>query len=149
MIRAVVVHIIENGKILLHYKKRGHGAGKWNGLGGKIGDEETPEECAIREANEEMNAGVKNLKMLGRIKFYDVKGEDWLVYVFRANLDGMPTESEESKPRWFPLNQLPYEDMWEDDRYWLSLVINNINFSAKFWFDGETMKKFEIEAWKD
>ena len=149
MIRAVVVHIIENGKILLHYKKRGHGAGRWNGLGGKIEYGETPEECARREASEEMNANVKNLKILGKIKFYDVKGEDWLVYVFRANLDGMPAESEESKPRWFSLNQIPYENMWEDDRYWLPLVINNINFSAKFWFDGETMKKLEIEAWKD
>jgi len=148
MIRAVIVHIVQGDKILLHYKKRGHGAGKWNGVGGKIENGETPEDCAKREAVEEMKADVENLRMLGRIKFYDVKGEDWIVYVFRAEIVGEPKESEESKPKWFSLKEIPYEDMWEDDKYWLPLVINNINFSAEFWFEGESMKKFKIEAWK-
>jgi 8-oxo-dGTP pyrophosphatase MutT (NUDIX family) len=148
MIEAVVVHIIRDGNILLHYKKRGHGAGKWNGLGGKIEKGESPEECAKREAREEMNADIFNLRRLGKIVFYNVNGEDWIVYVFRAEIDGEPSESEESIPKWFSIEKIPYEDMWEDDRYWLPLVINNINFFATFYFEGEIMKKFKIEAWK-
>lgn len=148
MIEAVVVHIVQGDKILLHYKKRGHGAGKWNGLGGKIENGENPENSAIREAKEEMHADITNLKKIGIIKFYDVNNEDWIVYVFRADLLGEPEESEESIPKWFSLRYIPYENMWEDDKYWLPLVINNINFSAEFWFEGESMKKFKIEAWK-
>ncbi len=148
MINAVIVHIIKDSKILLHYKKRGHGAGKWNGLGGKIEKGETPEECAVRESREEMSAGIKNVKKIGEITFYDVNGEDWLVHIFRAELIGNPKESEESYPKWFPLNEIPYEDMWEDDKYWLPLVINNIHFRAKFWFSGEKMLKFIIEGEK-
>ncbi len=149
MIHAVIVHIIKDGKILLHYKKRGHGKGKWNGVGGKIETGETPEECAVREAQEEMSANIRNLQKVGVIEFYDVRGEDWIVYIFRGEIDGVPKESEESVPRWFPVNAIPYEDMWEDDRYWLPLVINGLKFRAKFWFSGENMKKFVIEAWKE
>ncbi len=149
MIEAVVVHIIQDGKILLHYKKRGHGAGNWNGLGGKIEDGETPEECAHREAREEMHAGVRDLVKLGVIEFYDVSGEDWKVHVFRGVPDGEPEESEESRPKWFSVDSIPYDDMWEDDRYWLPLVVNNLRFKAYFWFRGKRMEKFRIEAWKE
>ncbi len=149
MIQAVIVHIIENGKILLHYKKRGHGMGYWNGVGGKLEEGETPEDCAIRESLEEMNANIKNLNKLGTLKFYDVSEDDWYVYVFRAEIDGEPKESEESKPKWFPLDSIPYDDMWEDDRYWLPLVIDNLHFKGEFWFSGTLMLRFKLEAWKE
>ncbi len=147
-IEAVIVHIIHDDKILLHYKKRGHGAGKWNGVGGKIEPGESPEMCAHREAVEEMGVDIKNVELAGKIKFHDVMGEDWLVYVFRAEIDGTPTESEESYPRWFPVTEIPYEDMWGDDRYWLPLVINNLSFDAEFWFQGEKMQRFVLNAWR-
>ncbi len=149
MIDAVIVHIIQDGRILLHYKKRGHGAGYWNGLGGKIEPGETPEECAMREAREEMNAGLKNLAKVGNLLFYDVSGDDWRVRVFRAELDGEPTESEESMPRWFSLASLPYSEMWEDDKYWLPLVIDNMHFEGEFWFSGTQLIKFKLEARKE
>ncbi len=148
MIRAVVVHIIKDGRILLHYKKRGHGAGKWNGLGGKIKDGEEPEECAIREAKEESGIVLKHFQRLGEIEFYDVNGENWLVYVFRSDFEGTPRESEESLPHWFSLKNIPYEQMWEDDKYWLPLVIHGLYFRARFWFHGEEMQRFIMESWK-
>ncbi len=148
MIHAVIVHIIQDGKILLHYKKRGHGKGRWNGLGGKIDPGETPEECAKREALEEMGAEITNLEKLGEITFYDVQGEDWLVHIFRAGIAGEPRESEESRPEWFPLREIPYGQMWEDDRYWLPLVIDGLKFRGEFWFSGEEMRRFSLSAWK-
>ncbi|AGB04039.1 ADP-ribose pyrophosphatase [Aciduliprofundum sp. MAR08-339] len=149
MIKAVIVHIIRDGRILLHYKKRGHGKGKWNGLGGKLERNESPEECAVREAREEMGASITQVERAGIIKFYDVNGEDWLVYVFRASIEGEPQESDESIPKWFPLNSIPYEEMWEDDKYWLPVVLNGLKFEAEFWFDGEIMQKFSLNAWKN
>jgi 8-oxo-dGTP pyrophosphatase MutT (NUDIX family) len=40
-------------RLLLGMKKRGFGAGKWNGFGGKIEVGETPRAAAIREMKEE------------------------------------------------------------------------------------------------
>ncbi len=149
MIDAVIVHIIQNGKILLHYKKRGHGMGYWNGVGGKLEEGETPEECAIREAREEMGANIKNIKQVGELFFYDVSDVDWHVWVFRAELDGEPQESDESIPEWFDIVNIPYCNMWEDDKYWLPLVIDKLKFKGEFWFNGKTMSRMKIEAWKE
>ena len=145
----MIVHVIRDGKILLHYKKRGHGAGKWNGCGGKIERGETPEECAIREAFEEMRAKICHLRKFGELEFYDVSGEDWFVYVFGADLRDEPVESEESRPEWFSLGEIPYGEMWEDDKYWLPIVVNGLHFRGKFWFTGDIMCRFKMEAWKE
>jgi len=43
-------------QILLAMKKRGFGQGKYNGIGGKIEENETPEIAMIRETQEEIHA---------------------------------------------------------------------------------------------
>ena len=60
--------------------------GKWNGLGGKFEKGESPEECAIREIEEECGLKVKSVKMKGFITFplFDGK-DDWYVFLFTAN----------------------------------------------------------------
>ena len=41
-----LLFILKPGKVLLGYKKRGFGAERWNGLGGKVQQGETIEEAA-------------------------------------------------------------------------------------------------------
>lgn len=45
---------MKENQILLAMKKRGFGAGKWNGAGGKINAGETIEEATTREVDEEL-----------------------------------------------------------------------------------------------
>lgn len=40
--------VVDAGKILLGMKKRGFGAGRWNGFGGKVDPGESIEEAAKR-----------------------------------------------------------------------------------------------------
>ncbi|MEO1370466.1 MAG: NUDIX domain-containing protein, partial [Acidobacteriota bacterium] len=47
--RATLVFVIDGGRILLIRKKRGLGAGKVNGPGGRLEAGETPVQCAVRE----------------------------------------------------------------------------------------------------
>jgi len=49
----LVFPIDEQNRILLGRKKRGFGANKYNGFGGKLDDGESFRECAIRELYEE------------------------------------------------------------------------------------------------
>ena len=44
-----LVLLRKNGSVLLGWKKRGFGAGKWNGFGGKMEEGETMCECAKRQ----------------------------------------------------------------------------------------------------
>lgn len=57
------------------------------------------------------------------------------VHIFRADkFLGEPTESEEMKPRWFHINDIPFKDMWPDDKYWIPLLLSGKKFKGKFLF---------------
>ena len=61
-----------NKRVLLGMKKRGFGQGWWNGFGGKLQQNETTEECAVRETKEECGPFVvlreRGLVLEGRIE---------------------------------------------------------------------------------
>jgi hypothetical protein len=39
------------------------------------------------------------------------------------------------KPKWFSSDQLPYEQMWPDDKHWLPLVLAGKRVQGEFQFD--------------
>ena len=51
-IHATLMFVVQGDSILLIEKKRGLGAGKINGPGGKIDPGETPEEAVMRETRD-------------------------------------------------------------------------------------------------
>ncbi|KAM9844137.1 oxidized purine nucleoside triphosphate hydrolase isoform 2-T3 [Aulostomus maculatus] len=92
-----LVLVVQPGRVLLGMKKRGFGAGKWNGFGGKVQTGESIEDAARRELQEESGLTVDTLEKIGNIKFEFV-GETQLldVHIFRADaFHGEPTESDD------------------------------------------------------
>lgn len=135
-------------KILLGLKKRGFGVGKWNGFGGKVEKNETVFEGAKRELKEECGLIPINMKKLGTIIF-DFEGKPTLlaVHVFKSyDYEGTLTESEEMKPQWFDINDIPYDKMWLDDEIWYPLMLNDKLFEGKFYFRGHSkILKYELK----
>jgi len=145
-IRGVITYIIRGDNVLLIYKKKGHGKGWYNGPGGKIDEGELPYQAALRETEEEIGVIPENPELCGFIRFYDVLGEDWDVYIFRAySYFGELRESDEAKPVWFNKDNIPYSMMWEDDIYWLPFVLKGEYFYAEFWFNGTSMRAKNVE----
>ena len=131
-----IVH--ESTHVLLGMKKRGFGAGFWNGFGGKVEPGETIEAAARRELREEAGIEAQNLTRVGRLDF-TFKGDPVVmeVHVFRvAGFNGQPVEIEEMRPRWYPVDALPYDQMWADDRLWLPLLLRGKTFRGTFLFEG-------------
>jgi len=138
--RATLCFLIRDEKILLIRKKRGLGAGKINGPGGRIEPGEEPNECAIRETSEEVGLTPQNVQNRGELHFQFLDGYSLHCTVFVANdYSGELTETDEALPIWTPLDSIPYEEMWADDIHWLPGVITGGTFRGYFHFDGEKM----------
>lgn len=137
--------IIQSGRILLIHKKRGLGAGKFNGPGGRLEEGETPLEAAIREVEEEICVTPRGVEPAGELLFQFVDGHSILGSVFTASgFTGEPRETPEAVPHWFPLSEIPYHNMWADDRIWLPLAVEGKPFEGRFLFDGDQMLGCEI-----
>lgn len=135
--------------ICLAMKKRGFGQNRWNGVGGKVESEkETVEEAAEREAKEEINVEVANLNKIAEISFYFPHNPafDQMVHVyFVEKWVGVPTESEEMNPAWFPVDKIPYPNMWPDDIFWLPIVLEGNLVKAMFKFgEHDTVQEKEV-----
>ncbi len=139
-VRANLLFIIREEKILLIRKKRGFGAGKINGPGGKVDPGETPLQSALRETFEELGITVRDAEQHGELHFQFREGFSLHCVVFRAqDFEGEPQETDEAVPLWTPLDQIPYDEMWADDRHWLPLLIRGQHFTGYFEFDGEQL----------
>ncbi|XP_077172527.1 oxidized purine nucleoside triphosphate hydrolase [Paroedura picta] len=134
-----LVLVVQPHRVLLGMKKRGFGAGRWNGFGGKVQPGETVEQAARRELQEESGLTVDTLQKTGRITFeFEGNAELMEVHVFRADsFRGEPTESDEMRPQWFDLDRVPFEDMWPDDTYWFPLLLQKKTFAGYFKFQGQ------------
>lgn len=126
-------------EILLAMKKRDFGKGKYNGVVGKIELGETLEEAMIRETQEEINVTPIKYEKVGLIEFEEYyKGNKqnlvfhlYIVYDWKGEI----SESEEMLPQWFNIENIPYQDMFPDDKYWLPLILDGQKIRANFTFD--------------
>jgi 8-oxo-dGTP pyrophosphatase MutT (NUDIX family) len=138
MLEPVIVtlsFIRTESKLLLALKKRGFGAGKWNGYGGKIQENETLEESARREIREEAEIEVEDLEKRAEIEFFWPSGKNRPIHCHVYEIlsySGEPVETEEMKPAWYDIADLPYDVMWSDDPHWLPRFLAGESFTARF-----------------
>lgn len=134
-------------RVLLIHKKRGLGAGKINGPGGRIEPGETPLQAALREVHEELGIVATDVREGGSLRFQFVDGYSLHVHVFRADgFEGEPHETDEAIPLWTPLDAIPYARMWADDRLWFPHLLAERPFDGRFVFEGDAMLDHALEV---
>ncbi len=142
---ATILFIIKDGKILLIEKKRGLGAGKINGPGGKIDAGETPLEAAVRETEEELCITPTAPRKLGELQFSMSDCPHIHCHVYRADdYTGTPTETDEAVPVWTAIDAIPYQRMWEDDQHWLPILLKDQSFLGRFVFESDRLLWSEV-----
>ncbi len=154
MISATLIYCIKDDFVLLGMKKRGFGAGKLNGYGGKVHTGEQINESAARELFEEsdISCNEKDLEKVAEIDFFfqkmpKKKSWDQKVHVFLLRKwIGEPKETEEMKPEWHRLDSIPLEKMWIDDPFWLPKILQGEKLKAQFVFskEGESILDHKI-----
>ena len=149
-LHATLLFIVRGGEILLIHKKRGLGAGKLNGAGGKVEPGESTLEAAMREFEEELGARPMAPRQVGEVGFEMLSAMSILIHVFRSDaLEGEPVETSEAIPVWTPVDDIPYDRMWEDDRHWLPHVIEDCPFEAYARFEGDDMVHCQVARLSD
>lgn len=125
-------------ELLLIEKRRGLGAGLYNGPGGKVEPGETPMAAAVRETREETGVAVADLDERGEFDFYFGDEHVFCCHVYVArDVRGELQDTPEAFPEWRTRERVPYDRMWEDDELWLPHVLDGDAIRGVFYFDAD------------
>ncbi len=132
-ILATLAFILSRDKksvLLVHRNKRSDDQhlGKYNGLGGKMKEEEDVFSCVRREVEEEAGIVCGKTQLRGTVNWpgFGAGGEDWFGFIFLVeNFHGEPlSENEEGDLHWKLISELGTLPMWEGDKYFIPLVFD-------------------------
>ena len=137
---------IENNDqyLMLHRIKKQNdmNQGKWIGVGGHVEDQETPEECLVREVKEETGFTLTSYKFRGLVTFINNECESELMCVFTADgHTGELIECNEGELCWIDKNTVPELPAWEGDKVFLDLLLSGEErfFSIKLQYEGDKL----------
>ncbi len=144
---ATLLFVVRRAEVLLIHKLRGHGAGKINGPGGMVEIGETPLQCALREIEEEVGVHALHVTPLIELRFQDTDGSSMLGFAFKAlDCAGEPRSSAEAIPFWCPVERIPYQAMWEDDRVWLRELFDDEPTIGEFLMHDDRLVAHRLRA---
>lgn len=139
----------DNQTLMLHRIKKENDmhAGKWNGLGGKFEEGETPEECAIREIEEESGLIAKDITLKGFLTFPDFSGgETWHVWLYLVtDFSGELIESGEGELAWIDDEKIYDLNLWEGDKIFIKCLDQEGFFSGKFVYEDKELIDYAFE----
>jgi 8-oxo-dGTP diphosphatase len=96
---------------------------------------------------EELRVTPTGIAPAGELSFQFTDGLSLHGTVFRASgCEGTPEETDEAIPLWTPLDRIPYERMWADDRVWLPHLLAGRPFRGRFLFNGDAMLGYDVVA---
>ena len=145
-ISATLMFIFNSDKVLLIHKKTGLGVGKINGPGGKIEINESALDCSIRETQEEICVTPEMISKYGELYFQFTDGLKIHCSVYRAEkFNGEPKETNEAKPFWCSISNIPYDQMWEDDITWFKHLIDKTYFTGRYIFKNDQMLDSKVD----
>lgn len=130
--------------LMLHRVKKKHDLNqdKWIGIGGKFEDKESPEDCLLREAQEETGLTLTSYRYRGLVTFVSDQWPTEYMHLFTADqFTGTLKDCDEGDLEWLPYDQLLKIPHWEGDAIFLDLIHNDDTpfFSLKLCYEGETL----------
>lgn len=144
MKNTVLCYIEKDGQyLMLHRTKKANDANKdkWIGIGGKMEERESPEDCLKREVLEETGLSLSSYRYCGIITFVSDEWETEYMHLFHSDsFEGELTECSEGELCFIDKNQIFSLPVWEGDRIFIRLMQENRPFfSLKLCYTGERL----------
>lgn len=129
--------------LMLHRikKKNDLNHDKWVGIGGGFEENESPEECLLREVREETGLRLTSYRYCGIITFVSDRWPGEYMHLYCADgFEGTLIECDEGNLEWVSREFLDHLPKWEGDRIFLELMWKNVPFfSLKLCYEGEAL----------
>ena len=133
MLNTTLCYVLRGNDVLMLHrvkKKNDLNKDKWIGIGGKFEDQESPDQCLLREAKEETGLTLTSYTCRGVVTFLTEKPEEGeYMYLFTADgFEGELIECSEGDLQWISRDFLDQLPKWEGDRIFLELLWQNAPF---------------------
>ena len=154
VIPAVLIYLIEGDRVLMIHRnadptgKVDFHSGKWNGLGGKLEQDESALQAAQRELREEsgLHLELEQFRSQGVIHFPNFKphkNEDWMVFLFTAQCGAseaqqVQSQSAEGSLHWIKREDVAQLNLWPGDRLFIHHILAQKPLAGTIWYrDGQ------------
>lgn len=151
MILATLVYVVKDDQVLMiHRNQRPDDLhfDKYNGLGGKFEEGESPRQCAIRELKEESGLDALELSFKGQILFpkFDKHGRDWLVFIYTVHhFEGELIKlNHEGELKWISQEKILELNLWDGDKLFIPLVFSNSTFEGAITYQNGKVTDHQI-----
>ena len=144
MINTTLCYISRGGAyLMLHRVKKENDLNrdKWIGFGGKLEENESPEEGILREVREETGLILNDLKYRGIVTFVSDRYEGEYMHLFTAEqFEGEPGDCDEGEIAWILKKDFAALPQWEGDRIFMKLLEDGAPFfSLKLRYEGDKL----------
>ena len=146
MKNTTLCYLERDGKVLLLHrikKKQDENAGKWIGIGGKLEENESPEEGCLREFREETGLQLTKFRYRGIITFASDRWEGEYMHLFSAeDAEGeLASSCDEGVLAWVDRADIPALPQWEGDKLFLhQMLVDPGFFTMKLQYVGDDLE---------
>ncbi len=139
--------------LMLHRikKKQDPNEGKWIGVGGKLEEKESPEECLLREVKEETGLTLLDYQYHGLITFVSDTWETEYMHLYTSTkFEGTLKECDEGHLQWVDKKKILDLNLWEGDKIFLRLLLDKkiekqSFFSLKLVYKGQELENANLK----
>lgn len=144
MKNTTLCYIEQNGcYLMLHRVKKENDLNrdKWVGIGGKFEEDESPEECLLRETREETGLRLTDYRLCGVVTFVSDRWEGEYMWLYHATgFEGTLKDCDEGTLEWVPIRDVAKLPQWAGDRFFFEKMQQNVPFfTMKLRYEGETL----------
>lgn len=142
----------DDSYLMLHRVSKKHDVNKdkWIGIGGHFEENESPEECLLREAKEETGLTLTNWSFQGIVTFISEGWDTEYMCLYTADgYEGEMIPCNEGVLEWVKKEDLLKLNLWEGDKIFLKLLQENAPFfSLKLAYKGDQLEEAVLNGKK-
>ena len=150
MLQTTLCYLTAEGKTLMLHrvkKKDDINHDKWIGIGGKLEQGESPEECMLREFTEETGLTLLDWAYRGIVTFVSGDVCEYMHLFTAGAFQGRMKQCDEGTLEWVDTDKITQLPIWEGDKVFFRLLRERRGFfSLKLTYEGDRLARVKLDG---